>query len=317
MPMGLISAALMVLVLWGPWRSGAMPKAESQRPTFTAGVDLVTVSIVVQDRNSRPMIGLSRTDFELFDAGERRPIADLRSEPSPISLAVLLDVSGSMDIGPKLSTARDAVRHLVSWLEPGSDQVALFVFDTRLQELQTFTTVPADVLRRLDSLKPFGSTSLYDAIAQTGQQLVARGGHRGALVVATDGVDNRSHLGVRDVSGIASALDVPVYILAIVSPLDHSGTDSAVHGAPNFARTGPLDNLARWTGATLHVASATAHASVAARQIVTELRHRYLIAFEPSARAGWHPLVVRTHDTHLVVRARSGYIAGSPASSQR
>ncbi len=271
----------------------------------------MTVNVVVQDRNGRLVTGLSRTDFELFDAGEPRAIADFRSEPAPISIAVLFDVSGSMDVAAKLSAARDAVKHLASWLEPGTDQVALFVFDTRLQELQSFTTEPAGVVRQLNSLRPFGSTSLYDAIAETGRQLGERRGPRHAMVVVTDGADNGSRRSAREVSEIASAIDVPVYILAVVSPLDHPGTETAVNRAPDSALTGPLNDLARWTGGALFIASAPAHASVAARQIVTELRHDYLMTFEPSARAGWHPLVVRTHDTNLAVRARNGYVAGS------
>lgn len=314
--MRLICAALTALVVWGPprWRPAA--QEQPQEPTFKGGVDLVTVSVVVQNRSGRPVTNLSRADFEIVDAGEPRAIADFRSEAAPISVAVLFDVSGSMDVARKLPAAREAVRHLVSWLDPGPDQVALFTFDTRLQEVQPFTAVLSDAVRRLDTVQAFGSTSLYDAIAQTSRRLAARGGSRRAVVVVTDGLDTNSHLTPSEVSGIASAIDVPVYILAVVSPLDHHGTDAAVDRSSDSPLAGPLDNLARWTGGALFVASAPAHASVAARQIVTELRQLYLIAFEPSERAGWHPLEIRTRDTHLIVRARSGYIAGSRANSQ-
>jgi Ca-activated chloride channel family protein len=310
----LVSAAVLTLVALSPWQRESAPDRQGQIPTFTGGVDLVTVSVVVNNRNGRPVTGLSRTDFNLLDAGEPREIAGFRSEPAPISLAVLFDISGSMNVISKVAHGRDAVRHLASWLEPGNDQIALFAFDTRLLELQPFTTAPDDVVRRLDSLKPFGSTALYDAIAQTGRRLAAQAGPRRAVVVITDGVDNRSSLSPLDVSAAASAIDVPVYILAIVSPLDHPGTDAAVDRAPDAALASPLDDLARWTGGTLFVASAPAHASVAARQIVSELRQEYVMTFEPSARAGWHPLVVRTRDTDLVVRARSGYVAGPRVS---
>ena len=306
----LILAALVTLAAWGPCLSGATLDQESQRPTFKGGVDLVAVSVVVQHQNGRPVTHLSRKDFELFDTGEARAIAEFRAEPAPLSVAVLFDVSGSMEVAQKLSAARDAVRHLLSWLEPGHDQVALYAFDTRLQELQPFTTATADVVKRLNELRPFGSTSLYDAIAETGRNLAARGGPRRAVVAVTDGADTSSHLTPADVYALASAIDVPVYILAVRSPLDHPGTDSAVGRAPDAALTGQLDELARWTGGSLFVVSAPAHASVASRQIVTELRHQYLIAFEPSARVGWHPLTIRTSDTKLVVRARSGYVAG-------
>ena len=75
---------------------------------------------------------------------------------------------------------------------------------------------------------------------------------------------------------------------------------------------GDLADLARWTGGELFVTSVPAQTSLAARQIVDELRHQYLIAFEPASRPGWRPLEVRARGRQLVVRARSGYMAGQP-----
>src|SRR5262249_11002469 len=72
----------------------------------------------------------------------------------------------------------------------------------------------------------------------------------------------------------------------------------------------PLGSLAHWTGGELFTASAPAHASIAARQIVDELRHQYVLAFEASTHAGWRPLEVRARDKDLIVRARAGYTAG-------
>ena len=69
-------------------------------------------------------------------------------------------------------------------------------------------------------------------------------------------------------------------------------------------------NLSQWTGGELFTASAPAHASVAARQIVDELRHQYVLAFEASTVRGWRPLEVSARNRNLVVRARAGYNAG-------
>jgi hypothetical protein len=112
------------------------------------------------------------------------------------------------------------------------------------------------------------------------------------------------------VSGIASAIDVPIYIVGVVSPLDDPATDTSVQSAERAALTGPLSDLATWTGGRTFVVSSIAQRSLVARQIVDELRHQYLIAFESSSTPGWHPLLVRARDKDLSVRARSGYIAG-------
>jgi Ca-activated chloride channel family protein len=152
-------------------------------------------------------------------------------------------------------------------------------------------------------------TSLHDAIAATARELAARPNSHRALIVLTDGLDNASRLTPADVSGIASAIDVPVYILAVVSPLDHVGAATAVSSERPLP-VGDLADLARWTGGECYVASVPEQTSEAAREIVDELRHQYLLVFEPASRPGWHPLEVRTRGRPLMVRARSGYMAG-------
>jgi hypothetical protein len=112
------------------------------------------------------------------------------------------------------------------------------------------------------------------------------------------------------VSAIASAIDVPVYIFGIVPSIDNPSADASTHQTGSTAFEGPLADLAAWTGGHVFVASSPGQRSIAARQIVDELRHQYVIAFESSGRPGWHPLVVRARNKDLVVRARSGYIAG-------
>jgi VWFA-related protein len=162
-------------------------------------------------------------------------------------------------------------------------------------------------------MAPFGMTSLNDAVAATASDVATRPNSHRAVIVLTDGRDNHSQLSPAEASGIASSIDVPVYIMAVVSPLDHAGASTAVSTeAP--VPVGDLADLARWTGGEFFVTSATAQTGLAARQIVDELRHQYLIAFEPASRPGWHPLEVRVRDGQLVVRARGGYTAGPPVT---
>jgi len=133
--------------------------------------------------------------------------------------------------------------------------------------------------------------------------------------VLTDGADTASRMTPSEVSAIASEIDVPVYIVGIVPSIDNPSQETAVDPARS-ALGGTLADLAAWTGGHTFVASTPAQRSMAARQIVDELRHQYLIAFESSGRPGWHPLVVRARNKDLIVRARSGYVAGqsSPTS---
>jgi hypothetical protein len=133
-----------------------------------------------------------------------------------------------------------------------------------------------------------------------------RGAQRAAVVVLTDGVDTHSRLKPEQVSAIASEIDVPVYVMAVMASID----DPRQFDDPDAAAAGGLRDLARWTGGELYTMSAPAHTSVAAREIVSELRHQYLLAFEASARPGWRSLEIKARNRDLTVRARSGYTAG-------
>jgi hypothetical protein len=126
-------------------------------------------------------------------------------------------------------------------------------------------------------------------------------------VVLTDGDDNASKLTAAEVTGIASAIDVPVYIVVVVSPLDVAGRGTNRDQELARLLSGRLGDLARLTGGEIFAAVGPSQTSQATRQIVNELRHQYWIAFEPDARPGWHPIDLRTRDRHHVVRARSGY----------
>jgi hypothetical protein len=98
----------------------------------------------------------------------------------------------------------------------------------------------------------------------------------------------------------------------VADPIDDPRSESAVErSAPSpIAESGELADLARWTGGALYIVSTPANASVAARNLLAEMRHQYLLAFEASAKPGWYRLEVRTKDKDHRVRARAGYFAG-------
>jgi VWFA-related protein len=205
----------------------AMPvlrAAQDLRPTFRASVDRVTLSATVRTGRGRPVTNLKTSDFQLYDSGQLRPIVEMRSDPTPVSLGLLVDFSGSMDVAERRQVARDNVRQLLDLLQPGVDSAGLFVFDKQFRALQPLAPAPGDILAQFDGIsRPFGATSLFDAIAETGRLLAARGGSRRAVVALTDGADNASRLTPAEVSGIASSIDVPVYIVIVISPFDRDG----------------------------------------------------------------------------------------------
>jgi Ca-activated chloride channel family protein len=286
------------------------PGTLPDRPTFRSSVDLVSVAAVVRDRRGHVVRDLSRDDFIVLENGSQRRIVEFSpAEEGPVSVALLFDVSGSMAMAPNRAAARRAVDHLLSWLNPGADEVALYAFDSRLEEVQPFTADAETVRGSLGRLGSFGMTSLYDAIGGVARQLAARTSRRRAILVVTDGLDNGSRLSSAEVSGLASATDVPVYVIAVVSPIDREGDREFVGGGKVAAATGALSKLAWWTGGEAFVVAGDADASLAARAVLVALRHQYVLAFESAGPAGWRPLDIRLRRRELTVRARSGYFS--------
>jgi VWFA-related protein len=312
-------AALVVGILvsaGSPSAQNEAPGGLTQQPqaTFKSGVDRVTLSVAVRTENGKVVRDLQRSDFTVLDTGQPAKVVDFYVGDSSISLAILLDISGSMAVGGNMDRAREAVAVATMNLRTRTDEAALFTFDSELQQVVGFTK-DLERIRRV-SLKgtPWGKTSLFDAIGDTATSVSERANRHRALLVITDGVDTGSRLTAARVSSIASSIDVPVYLLTVVTPLDHPGTEFEVTSDGRSTQTATLDDLARWTGGDMRIASTPAHISVAVQDLFTELRYQYLISFEPSDRPGWHPLEIRTRKKGLVVHARGGYMSGPSRS---
>jgi Ca-activated chloride channel family protein len=283
----------------------------SGQPMFRSGVDLVTIRAIVRDGKGRPVTNLSAKDFELIDNGASVPIMAAEQDSGPVGLALLFDISGSMDIDERFSRARETSYFLLSGLRTGEDEAAIFAFDSALHMVQPFTTELDRLRGSLSSFSPWGMTSIHDAIASASRSMDTRATKRRALVVLTDGFDTASKLGAAEVSRIASAIDLPVYLVAVVPSID----DPRQHEeGGNQALAGDLADLARWTGGDLFVATSTPEASTIARQVVSELRQQYLIAFTPGQKPGWHSIKVQVRRKGYTIQARGGYVAGNPAS---
>jgi Ca-activated chloride channel homolog len=288
-------------------RGGQEQPGHSQ-PTFRASVDVVSIQASVRDARGRPVRGLTANDFEVRDNGQLRPMLTLRADVrAPVSLAILVDMSGSMHLGSKVAMVGQALDALLAQLRVGDDEVGLFTFDSALREREVFTRNLTVVRGALSEFEPYGTTSLYDATAETARRVAARSASRKAVVVFTDGVDTSSALTAAEVSGIAGSIDVPVYVVATVSSMDQrEGMDD-----PNrHSDAADLRDLADWTGGRFLFASTLTESVVAAYSILDEIRQQYVLAIAATDAREWRRLDVRVKRPSAVVKARSGYFGG-------
>jgi Ca-activated chloride channel family protein len=304
----LLCAALLLSGLAAVSSSPVAGQEAGDQPVFRSSVDLVSVAAVVRDKRGKVMRSLTREDFRLIDAGQQRPFVDFRtSDDASASVMLLVDGSGSM-MGPAYGASRRVAERLLSRLTPQRDEAALMSFDTRLITVRSFTG-DFDLIRRgFSDLDAFGASSVYDAIAGTAGIVADRIGKRRAIVVITDGDDNASSYSADEVASIASAIDVPVYVFAV----GHDAVRVNDHSARMASRATPLVQLAQATGGEFFYAAERAEQDEAVARVIDDLRHQYLLAFEPSVFGGLRRIEIRTRNSDLRVTSRQWYTAAVP-----
>jgi Ca-activated chloride channel family protein len=286
----------------------ATAAAQTTEPvaTFKSGVDLVSVTAVVRDKKGKVVRSLQPKDFAVAEDGKDRKIISIQSDVNaPASIAFLVDGSGSMALGGALQSSRHICDWVLATLNKQKDDAALLSFDTRLVTLREFTGSFEHVRTGLDEIGPWGATSIYDAIAGASALVADRARSRRAVIVLTDGADNWSSYTPEEVAWISSTIDVPVYVFAV-----GDGVNAEAAAANPKAMYSPLAELARSTGGDFFVATSPALAIQGITRLVDELRHQYLIAFEPSTAQGMRRIEIRTRKTDLRVSSRKWYAGG-------
>jgi VWFA-related protein len=277
---------------------------------FKSSLDMVTIQASVRDTRGRALSGLRAEDFEIRDNGELRPVKSLRADrQSPLSVAVLVDVSGSMRLAGSRQMARLAYESILAQLQEGRDEVALYSFDSSLYVHRRFTHKIRSMSGALDNFQAFGTTALYDATGLTAREVADRSAAHKAVILLTDGIDTSSKLTPTEVSGIASSIDVPVCIVATVSSADQRVALERMRRSAH-SETADLRDLADWTGGQFLFASTPAETGAAVSTLIGDLRQQYVIAIDAANSREWRRLDVRVKRRAAVVKARSGYYGG-------
>jgi VWFA-related protein len=285
------------------------PDASGQ--TYRAAIDLVVVDVTVKDRDGRLVPGLQREDFGVFEDGVEQRILQFTGERVPVSLGIAVDVSDSM-FGVRIADARRAIDHfLLSLLDEG-DEAFLMVFNHTQLIMAPWTVPPRALAGRLDTVKPFGGTAIYDAVIKAAPMFEKRRHQRCGLVVISDGADTASDARLQDALRRVNQSDAFVYAIAIDAP---SGP-AINHGFSPEA----LNEISSQSGGYTEVIHESSALAGATERIAYELNHQYTLAYAPSRLADgqYHSIRVRMCDPRYVARSRHGYThqrarTGSPS----
>jgi Ca-activated chloride channel homolog len=287
--------------------SGDSPQliAHSDLPIIRTDANLVLVPVSVTDPMQRIVTGLHKDNFEVFEGKTPQTIQHFSSEDVPVSLGIILDVSGSM--ADKIGRVKDAVNQFCDIANP-QDEFFLISFADEPRLAGDFTTNPEDIRKDLLFVEPKGRTSLLDAIYMGLREMKRARYGKKALLIISDGGDNHSRYGEREVKALARESDVMIYSMGIFDR----------YVATLEEQLGPmlLSEIAEPTGGrAFTIDTPNALASVA-RHIGEELRTQYVLAYRPQNTrhdGKWRKIRVRLRLPRklafLQAHARTGYYA--------
>jgi VWFA-related protein len=274
--------------------------------TQTEDVRLVLLPTSVTDRRGRIVRGLQAKDFRLHEDDVTQEIKYFSSEATaPISVAFMLDVSGSMRQLDKIEHAKEAIRFLVENLRKG-DRYSLICFaDEQVAWVTEFTDERERFLKRLNVQEGYGQTALYDAVAAASALVDGQTKGRKAIVLITDGVDNFSRLDSLDAVELARRVNVPIYSIGFLSV-----PERLLHDGPTAGGLANLRLFSAETGGRLFAVHDPAELKEAVAYLDNELRFQYLIGYYPNGERGtgsFHRIDLEVGRSRLEVHTRSGY----------
>lgn len=282
---------------------------------FSTTSALVVLSATAVDGDGRPVRDLKKEEWRIYEEGRPQKIEHFAmARDSRARLLLLVDASGSMNGELKAASSKMAATQILAALDR-EDEAALAGFDNKYWGVVAFTTDRPKLLDAFSELEPFGSTALHDALDRAAYDIASHGEGRRAVVVITDGIDTASQKAPDDVIARSRALDVPIYAVSVVSPLDDPSSKRFTGKERPTASSQGLPVLRRYaelSGGAAFTVSDFKGLREAASQIVEELKHQYRLGYEPlMGPARFRRIEVRTTRKGITVRTRSGYMPPS------
>jgi Ca-activated chloride channel family protein len=290
-----------------PQQGTTEPPAPAQRPSFRAGVELVSLNVTVTDQTGRYLTELNQGDFQIFEDGAQQQVTFFNRSNLPIALSILLDTSASME--NKLDTAQEAAVGFVRRLR-AQDLAQVIDFDSRVQVIQGFTNSVADLEGAIRRTNPGGSTSLHNAIyialkeLKRTQARATEDIRRQAIVVLSDGEDTSSLVSFDEVLDLAKRSETAIFAIGLRS------RDERNRGFSDAEFV--LRQLTQQTGGRVFFTRQISELASVYGQIADELSSQYTIGYtsrNPKRDGAWRRIVVRVAAPNASARAKQGYYA--------
>jgi len=272
---------------------------------FRVDTNIVLVPLTVTDPMDRLVTGLEKQNFTVLEDSHNQAIRTFACDDAPVSIGVILDLSGSMS--NKVVRARGAVLQFMKTSNP-QDEFFVIGFNDRPQLITDYTSSPDDVEARLATIQAGHRTALLDAIYFGLEKMKQAKYQRKALLIVSDGGDNNSRYTENEVRSSVKEADVQVYSIGIFDP----------EAATAEERNGPmlLNDLSNDTGGRLFRVDDLSEMGDIATRISAELRNEYVLGYKTDNTrmdGKWRKVKVRLQPPpglpQLTVHARTGYYA--------
>jgi VWFA-related protein len=262
------------------------PAAKKEPPpgaNIRVFTNLILVPVTVNDPINRPVSGLEKENFRVFEDNVEQEIAQFAMDDEPIAVGLVFDTSGSM--GNKLTRSRMAASQFFRISNP-EDEFFLVEFDDSPHLQVHLTQDTGTIEQQLTFSKSKGSTALLDAVYLALHEMKNSKKNKKALLLITDGGDNHSRYSQREVTELVRESDVLIYSIGVFG-----GSDSPEElGGPGLLR-----HISEQTGGRMFEANSVELPDIA-KKIGIELRNRYILAYSPKnqARDGkYHRITVK------------------------
>jgi Ca-activated chloride channel family protein len=268
-------------------------------------VNLVLVPLIVTDPMDRLVTGLEKENFFLYENNKPQAIKTFSQEDAPVSIGIIFDLSGSM--ANKIIRARDSILQFMHTANP-QDEFFVIGFNDRPELIEDFTSSPQDIEARLATIHAEHRTALLDAIYFGLSKMKQAKYERRALLIVSDGGDNRSRYTENEVRSTVRESSVQIYSIGIFDP----------YAATTEERLGPmlLNDICAETGGRLFRVDDIAEMGDIAEKISAELRNEYVLGYKPDDErkdGKWRKVKVKLVPPpglpQLTVHARTGYYA--------
>ncbi len=288
-------------------RAGVEPALSAGIKPFRSNVELVIVPVTVTDAWNRPILDLPQQTFTLYEGTVEQQIRYFSSEDAPISVALVLDYSSSMK--NKIEYERQAVREFFTYANP-QDEYFIITVSSKPRLIASSTQSIGTIEERLTSTKPNGATALYDSVYLGINQLRTARYQRRALVIISDGGDNRSRYSLKETKRVIEEANVLTYGIGIFDdvPLPLFKTVEERWGRKSMSEITDSSG-----GRTIPADDRSKLPDIAA-MISRELRSQYMLGYQPSNSSHdgkWRKIRVRlsASGTPRHVHYRQGYLA--------